>query len=860
MRRTTASAIRTRAAGLVAVVALVVMAAVGVPAVAAVPAVLAVLPPPPPGSVEVLPGDLDASWKVITDDALWATAGDVVYRRPLTVTDTSVTLGRAEAVARTAGSFAVHDGTLAYVRPVDGRVVLRASDGSEAIPDWGDDEAFRGGVWRLTERWVQAGFGNGVVLSRATGAALDLLSVSATPADSTDVRTGSVLVTDDRALWSATGARPGGYWSRVYTAALGPDGVVGPVTVLDEALAPSLMEPEVVTPATLSGTLVAWHHELADPTPGPQRTLSWYVGPPYTGAPQQLGADGTLPTYLGYFTGTQRVLVTATPGGDRYDWQDLTAADPSAVVRTVTLPVWVGATIHGPLIAYSDTIHSSGDPYESWFLDADGRPITADQRPPVMLPSFSDVRGYDTFADEILWLADHGVVGGYADGTFRGLAAINRDALAAFLYRAAHDGARAPGCPSAPFVDVPVSHPFCGEITWLVSAGVTTGWPDGTFRPASAVTREAMAAFLYRLAHDGADAPACLAAPFADVSVANPFCGAVAWLADAGITTGWPDGTFRPRLSIERQAMAAFLFRVIAAGLVPTPAYDVGPLAPLGFRPFPASDPWNTPIDGAAVDPASDVLIASIGASDTLHMDFGADWDGGPFGIPYVVVRAGQPRVAVTFGYDDESDPGPYPIPPNAPIEGGPDADGDRHVLVVDGATHLLYELYDAHRQADGSWHAGSGAVFNLDTGTTRPAGWTSADAAGLPILPGLVRYDEVAAGHIDHAIRFTVNDSRRAYVAPARHFASSDSSPSLPPMGMRVRLRADFDISGYPEQARVILEAMQTYGMILADNGSDWYVSGTPDPRWDDDQLNTLKDVPGSAFEVVAMGPVTTG
>jgi hypothetical protein len=292
----------------------------------------------------------------------------------------------------------------------------------------------------------------------------------------------------------------------------------------------------------------------------------------------------------------------------------------------------------------------------------------------------------------------------------------------------------------------------------------------------------------------------------------------------------------------------------------PTPSYAIGALAPLGFRVFPASDPWNTRVDGAAVDPASATLIASIGAETTLHMDFGANWDGGPFGIPYVVVGADQPRVPVSFDYADESDPGPYPIPPDAPIEGGADSEGDRHVLVVDASTHQLYELYDAHPQADGSWQAGSGAVFDLDTGTSRPAGWTSADAAGLPILPGLVRYDEVSVGHIDHAIRFTVDSTRQAYVAPATHFASDSTDPALPPMGMRVRLRADFDVSGYPDQARVILEAMKTYGMIVADNGSSWFVSGTPDPRWDDDQLNTLKDVPGSAFEVVAMGPVTTG
>lgn len=282
-------------------------------------------------------------------------------------------------------------------------------------------------------------------------------------------------------------------------------------------------------------------------------------------------------------------------------------------------------------------------------------------------------------------------------------------------------------------------------------------------------------------------------------------------------------------------------------------------LAPIG-RPFPAGNAWNLSIASKAVDPLSAAIIASIGGSTTLHMDFGANWNGGPFGIPYVVVGADQPKVKVTFQYASESDPGPYPIPPNAPIEGGSASTGDRHVIVVQPSTGKLYELFDAHPNADGSWRAGSGAVFNLSTGADRPAGWTSADAAGLPILPGLVRYDEVASGVINHAIRFTVASTRKAYVAPARHYASSKTDSSLPPMGTRVRLRADFDISGYPQQARVILQAMKTYGMIVADNGSNWYVSGTPDPRWSDTQLNTLKRVPGSAFEVVTLGAVTSG
>ncbi len=280
-----------------------------------------------------------------------------------------------------------------------------------------------------------------------------------------------------------------------------------------------------------------------------------------------------------------------------------------------------------------------------------------------------------------------------------------------------------------------------------------------------------------------------------------------------------------------------------------------------GRRPFPASNAWNTPVAGAALDPRSSTLIASIGLTGHLHPDFGANWDGGPFGIPYVVVSGSQRKVPVSFDYSGESDRGPYPIPANAPIEGGASSDGDRHVIVIDRDHWRLYELYAAYPRGGGaSWTAGSGAVFDLTTGAPRPAGWTSADAAGLPIFPGLVRYDEVAAGHIDHALRFTVSRSRAAYVAPARHAASSDTSASLPPMGTRVRLKASFDISHFPAQARVILQAMKTYGMIVADNGSNWYVSGTPDSRWNDDALSTLKSVPGSAFEVIRMGTVHTG
>ncbi|HVH12394.1 MAG TPA: hypothetical protein VM759_05050, partial [Longimicrobium sp.] len=236
-------------------------------------------------------------------------------------------------------------------------------------------------------------------------------------------------------------------------------------------------------------------------------------------------------------------------------------------------------------------------------------------------------------------------------------------------------------------------------------------------------------------------------------------------------------------------------------------------------------------------------------------------WNGAPNGIPYVVVSGGQRRVPVTFGYADESDPGPYPVPADAPVEGGSNGTGDRHVIVIDRDNWKLYELFDAHPVDGGaSWRAGSGAVFDLASNALRPAGWTSADAAGLPIFPGLVRYDEVMEQkEIRHALRFTCPVTRRAYVHPARHFASSRTDANLPPMGMRVRLRADFDLRGYPAGVQVILQAMKTYGMLLADNGSGWYVSGAPDPRWNDEELATLHTVRGRDFEVVRMGTIVT-
>jgi len=281
-----------------------------------------------------------------------------------------------------------------------------------------------------------------------------------------------------------------------------------------------------------------------------------------------------------------------------------------------------------------------------------------------------------------------------------------------------------------------------------------------------------------------------------------------------------------------------------------------------GAQIFPADNPWNTPVDTLPVDPNSDDLIDSIGRYTTLHPDFGANWNGGPFGIPYIVVSGDTPRVNVTFQFASESDTGPYPIASNAPIEGGPNSSDDRHIITIDRDNRSLYELYAAYppNRTGDPWRAGSGAIWDMDSNDLRPAGDTSADAAGLPIFPGLVRYDEVyERGEINHALRFTVSTSRRAYVYPARHSASSHTDSDLPPMGMRVRLKASFDISGFSEANQVVLRALKKYGMMVADNGSDWYISGVADARWDDDELRELKGIEGGNFEVVEMGAIVT-
>ena len=321
----------------------------------------------------------------------------------------------------------------------------------------------------------------------------------------------------------------------------------------------------------------------------------------------------------------------------------------------------------------------------------------------------------------------------------------------------------------------------------------------------------------------------------------------------------------QPRVRSALLLAASLMFAAVIAFAQNNPCNGIsqGPEGSLnGFVPFPSSSLWNTNIANAPVDPNSAAIINFIGASTPLHPDFGAGlYDGQTIGIPYIVVPGNQPLVNINYTeYGDQSDPGPMPIPLNAQIEGYPSpGNGDRHVLVIDKGNCWLYELYYSFSQGPGQWNAGSGAVWDMEANEQRPYTWTSADAAGLPIFPGLVRYDEVAAGAINHAIRVTLHYSKEAFTPPASHWAPNSSNQYAAPMGMRLRLKASFNISGYPPEDQVILTALKQYGMIMADNGSSLYITGSVDPRWNNNRLGQLHSVTASDFDVLLISPLYT-
>ena len=333
--------------------------------------------------------------------------------------------------------------------------------------------------------------------------------------------------------------------------------------------------------------------------------------------------------------------------------------------------------------------------------------------------------------------------------------------------------------------------------------------------------------------------------PTGDVAIdATPSLAGTSTPSPSSIATATAQATARPT--------ARPTGKPVTHTVATKPPAPSGPRTILGgCQVFPSNNPWNQNIANAPVNPLSANYIAAIDATKQfLHPDFGSN---PTYGIPYSVVPASQKFVPITFNaYGSESNPGPYPVPLNAPVESG----SDHHVLVLDSGNCKLYEMYNA-QQSGAGWVCASGAVFNLSSNALRPNGWTSADAAGLPILPGLALYSEVASGVINHALRFTVDATQNGFIHPATHYASSSSNPNLPPMGLRLRLNASFSLAGFTGESLVILRALKTYGMIVADNGSSWYISGSTDPRWDDNNLNELKSVPGSAFQVVETGPI---
>jgi S-layer homology domain len=446
---------------------------------------------------------------------------------------------------------------------------------------------------------------------------------------------------------------------------------------------------------------------------------------------------------------------------------------------------------------------------------------------------FSDVPPGAYFYDPVLWLACQGAISGYSDGTFRPGNPTTRAQLTKIVVLAYGWPLLTPA--QGHFSDVSPASPFYATIETAYARGIIGGYADGTFRPGNDVTRAQLSKIITLATGWTLLNPA--QGHFGDVPPGSTFYSVVETAYAHGIISGYSDGSFRPGNPATRAQIAKIVYLTLQSGCAM----------------FPADNIWNRDISTAPVHPLSASYIGSIGLSGHLHADFGSGtYQGAPIGIPWLAVAGSEPVVPVNFTNPAESDPDPYPIPLSAPIEGGPASGGDRHVLVMDqGGGCSLNELYLAYPQGNGSWQAYSGARWDLSSNALRPDDWTSADAAGLPILPGLIRYDEVAAGAIRHAVRFTVSRSQNTHLWPARHDAGS-ADAALPPMGLRVRLKADYPIAGFPEQARVILIALKRYGMIVADNGGDWYISGAPSPHWNNDALHALGRVKGSAFEVV--------
>jgi hypothetical protein len=481
---------------------------------------------------------------------------------------------------------------------------------------------------------------------------------------------------------------------------------------------------------------------------------------------------------------------------------------------------------------------------------------------------FSDVCPSDWFYSYVTNLANLGAINGYADGTFRPGNTITRGQTMKVLVTALNLQASVPTVPT--FEDVPLTQPFYAWIEIGVANGVVNGYGCGApgepcgagnrpyFRPGSNVNRGQLAKMIVNARQWTGFAPT--EQTFNDVPPESPFYPFIERVANYLIINGYgcdstalcgercPGLYFRPYNTATRAQASK-----IISGALAGPAATATPVPPIAGPPcaiFPADNIWNRIVTDLPVHPLSAQYIANISLTDYVHPGFGSGlWGGDPIGIPYTTVTSRQACMPINFtAYGSDSDPGPYPVPTNAPIQGGPDF----HVLVVDQGTCTLYEMFSAQPQADGSWNARAGARWSLTSNALRPDGLTSANAAGLPILAGLVRYDEVASGAIHHALAFTAPMTHQSHLWPARHDSGGTTDANYPPMGLRVRLKAGIDISGYPASVRVILQAVKDYGMFLVDNGEPWVMAGAPDPRWDNDTLRALHDFHGSDFEAV--------
>lgn len=469
---------------------------------------------------------------------------------------------------------------------------------------------------------------------------------------------------------------------------------------------------------------------------------------------------------------------------------------------------------------------------------------------------YGDVPSNHTWIDYIYLLNRFGVTVGCRESppAYCPADTVTQAQMAAFVIRAMLGETFT--YPTTPyFTDLPATNSLFKYVQKMRELNINTGCGGGLFCPNAIVTRGQMATYLAR-ALFGETFPYPTTQRFNDIAPTSGVFKYAQKIWDLGVTQGCTANNYCPDDPVNREQMSAFLSRSFFAYAKLTPTTPVAATGPtIADCPvFPANNVWNTAVTNLPVHTLSSTWVNTIGASRTFHADFGAGlYEGGPIGIPFIIVPENQARVNVSFEYDDESDPGPYPIPPGAPIEGGSSSTGDRHILMVQQGSCVLWETFSSYPQPNGTWQAGSGAIYDLKTnGPLRPAGWTSADAAGLPIFPGLVRYDEVAAGEIKHAIRFTIRQTRREYIWPARHYAASRTGAEFPPMGARFRLKASKNITTFHPHVQVILKAMQKYGIILADNGSDWFISGAPDDRWNNDVLRQIAQLTGSDFEAV--------